>query len=535
MARNERVVILRSGNRFVVEPTTRPIMRLLAPLLSYEEVVQLQGYEYTRAKKAHKPTTYTQPWECFVFDHKGRLGTSMGFYDRVVDALYAAGYDVRQRTLYDHPDPSVFKPRWDRVEGEFRYKQKDALKVFLEYENGRIDCAPAWGKGTVIRMAAQMFPRAKIGVATKRVAVLQQRLYPELCDYLPSVGIVGGGMKIKNRRVMCYTFGSLHHADKDLDILFVDECHEAAADDAAGKLAEFDHCKMFGLSASHDMRIDNKDMRCEALFGPIRLTVTNQEAVREGMILPTEVIWGNVSMDYDPAVGVVNPVEKKRLCYWTNRTRNRAIKRDARMYDDDVQVLINVDTVEHGLHLQRMLPEFYFVYDGTTVTPDKIKAYKKQGLIDDDFELITRDQRARWTRKFEQGKIKKAIATTIWNVGVNFTGLAVLIRGDGGSSPINDTQIPGRPGRINGEKTVARVHDYLDQFNVGCNRRATGRSGSYHDNGFKQIFPTGRVLEGAKERGARKKKASKAAAPKSQRVDMKKKFTLRDALNLEDE
>ena len=137
MARNERVVILRSGNRFVVEPTTRPIMRLLAPLLSYEEVVQLQGYEYTRAKKAHKPTTYTQPWECFVFDHKGRLGTSMGFYDRVVDALYAAGYDVRQRTLYDHPDPSVFKPRWDRVEGEFRYKQKDALKVFLEYEINR--------------------------------------------------------------------------------------------------------------------------------------------------------------------------------------------------------------------------------------------------------------------------------------------------------------------------------------------------------------------------------------------------------------
>lgn len=536
MANRGRVLILRSGNRIVVQPTTNRIVRLLTPQLTYEEVVQLQGYAHTLAVKSHQATTFTRTWECFTFDHKNRLGTSLGFYDRIVETLYKDGYDVRERILFDHPDPTVFEPRWDRVEGEFRYKQKKALELIAENDNGCFDCAPAYGKGTVIRMACQMYPRAKIVVTTKRVDVLRQRLYPELCDFLPSVGIIGGGKRITGRRVMCISFGSLHHADPDADFVFVDEVHEAAADNAAGKLARFDHAKMFGFSGSMNMRLDNKDMRCESLCGPIRLVVTNQQAVRKGLILPTEVLWSNVSSDKDPAEGVISKVEKKRLWYWQNEQRNRAIRRDARMYDDDTQVLINVDTVEHGLALKKLLPEFFFVYRPGTISPADLKYYYKLGLIDDDFREITQDQRERWTRKFETGKIRKAIATTIWNVGVNFVDLAVLIRGDGGSSPINDTQIPGRPGRINGVKTVARIHDYLDQFSSTCSRRASGRSASYFDHGFKQIYPNGRIVLGAEERGqSRRRKRIVTGGRTDGPVDMHRKFSLKDALRLEED
>lgn len=538
MANRGRVLILRSGNRIVVEPTTNRIVRLLAPRLTYEEVVQLQGYAHLMAVKANKSTTYTRTWECFTFDHKDRLGTSLGFFDRIVDTLYDDGYDVRQRTLSGHPDPKVFEPRWDRIDGEFRYKQRKALELIAEHENGCFDCAPAYGKGTVIRMACQMFPRAKIVVTTKRVDVLRQRLYPELCDFLPSVGIIGGGQRVTGRRVMCITFGSLHHADPDADIVFVDEVHEAAADDAASKLAKFEHAKMFGFSGSMNMRLDNKDMRCEALCGPIRLVVTNQQAVREGLILPTEVVWSNVSADADPASNIKNKVEFKRVCYWQNEARNRAIRKDARMYDDETQVLINVDTVEHGLFLQKLLPEFYFVYRPGSLTKADLEYYYKLGVIDDGFREITQAQRDEWTKQFEQGKIRKAIATTIWNVGVNFTDLAVLIRGDGGSSPINDTQIPGRPGRINGVKTVATIHDYLDQFNAKCAKRASGRSSSYFRHGFKQTYPNGKIVVGAAERGETQRGKPKARGSIEQtkgRADMNKKFSLQDALRLEEE
>ncbi len=523
----------------MVDPTTPAILKILAPLLTYEEVVQLHGREYTLASIAKQATTYTQPWECFTLDHKDRLGTTLGFFDTIVDALYDAGYDVRQRTLYAHPDPTVFEPRWDKVEGEFRFRQREGVEMVVEFENGRIDAAPAYGKGTVIRMICQLLPRAKIAVVTKRVAVMHQRLYPELASFLPSVGLVGGGKKIKGRRVMCYTTGSLHHADTDTDLVLVDECHEAAADDASSKFTRFDHAKMFGFSATHGMRLDNKDMRCEALFGPVRLIVTNQEAVREKLILPTQVIWDDVVMDHDPSAGIKDKVAKKRANYWTNRARNKVIKRAAREYDEDTQVLISVETVEHGLHLARMLPEFFFVYGGDTVTYEDVNYYRKQGLVADDWEVITPEQRERWTKKFEQGIIKKAIATTIWNVGVNFTGLSILVRADGGSSPINDTQIPGRPGRINGVKTIATVRDFRDQYNVSTQRRANGRQSSYHDLGFLQIFPNGKTLKGAEERKERERKsmATQRSTEKKTKgsIDIKRRVTRADVERFEQE
>lgn len=517
----DRVVIIRSGNRIVVDPTTTRILDLLAPQLTYEELVQLHGAEFYEALKAKEPTTFSQTWECYTLDFKGRIATSLGFFDRIVGVLSKDGYDVRCRTLFDYPDPDVFRPRWEKLQGEeFRYKQREALEIMLEYENGQFECAPAWGKGTVIGMLAQLLPRAKIAVATQRVPVLHQRLYPELCQRLPSVGVVGGGKSKKGRRVMCYTFGSLHHADGDEDILLVDECHEAAADEVAGKLTKFGHARMFGLSASLNMRLDNKDLRCEALFGPVRLRVTNQQAVREKIILPTHVHWSNVSMDYDPLDGITDKVERKRMAYWTNVTRHRAIKKDARRYDDETQVLISVETILHGLWLQKMLPEFYFVYGGDTVTDKDIRDFEEYGLIEKGFEIITDAQRERWTAKFEDGRIKKAIATTIWNVGVNFKKLQVLVRGDGGASPINDVQIPGRPIRIDGEwKKYAIVHDYLDQFSIGPRNRASGRSNTYHEEGFTQYFPNGKVLYGADERPIREASTLASGTSRDDRDD----------------
>ncbi len=58
--------------------------------------------------------------------------------------------------------------------------------------------------------------------------MLRERLYPEICRYLPDVGIVGGGKRSKGHRVMLYTFDSLHHSDGKADLLLCDEVHQAA-------------------------------------------------------------------------------------------------------------------------------------------------------------------------------------------------------------------------------------------------------------------------------------------------------------------
>jgi superfamily II DNA or RNA helicase len=248
------------------------------------------------------------------------------------------------------------------------------------------------------------------------------------------------------------------------------------------------------FSASWDMRLDNKDMRAEALAGPVRYNVTYDEAVDHGMVVPIKVYWSDVRGE-NPAEDL-DGVSKKRAGIWRNETRNQIIANDARKYSEDTQVLITVETLEHALYLKRELPEYKLVYSGQGLSPEDVLWYEEH--FPDEFSVMTEERKKKLTRRFERGKLKKAIATTVWNVGVNFKHLEVLIRADAGGSPINDTQIPGRAARINdklikdGEVTVkeaAIVHDYLDQFDAGLARKAKGRETSYISNGWEQFYP----------------------------------------------
>ena len=101
---------------------------------------------------------------------------------------------------------------------------------------------------------------------------------------------------------------------------------------------------------------------------------------------------------------------------------------------------------------------------------------------------MTPERKAKLTRRFEGGKLKKVIATPVWNVGVDFRHLEVLIRADAGGSPVNDIQIPGRNSRhkrsedVKGgarKKLVGIVHDYMDHFDHGFLQKSKSRERSY--------------------------------------------------------
>jgi len=515
----KRVALLRSGNRLVVDPTTPKIHDILVPHLQYVEKKFTHGAERGLRRKLGRPIFDEIEWECYGEDHKGRIATSYGFETRIKNLLEAKGYEVETRwaskieaAAQEARAEKVYKPRWDRIEEmikesrtdpddpnsgfEFRYKQRKCLNIIGTCQNGRIDCPPGWGKGTMIMLAAMLFPKAKIAVTTKNIPVLQQRLYPELSGNLPSVGMVGGGVKIKNRRVMCYSADSLHHAKGDEDFVFVDEGHQACADDFAAKMGIFEHARIFMFSASWDMRLDNKDMRAEAMAGPVRLKVTYKQAEKHDMVVPIEVIWTDVVMDENPCSGL-DGARKKQYGVWCNEHRNKLIAKDANLYDDDTQVLITVETLEHALNLKKLLPNYEIVYSGQGLKDSDIAWFEKN--YPDEFKLMTNERKQKLTSRFEKGKLKKAIATTVWNVGVNFRNLEVLIRGDAGGSPINDIQIPGRNSRINDkvvkkaggskEKLVGILHDYRDMFDTGFKYKSASREKSYTRNEWRQHYP----------------------------------------------
>ncbi|MFO0848773.1 MAG: hypothetical protein U0871_09495 [Gemmataceae bacterium] len=485
---------LRAGTRFVLDPTTPAVLAAVAPALTYTARVPLAGYERMAAVRAGRPPFDTEDRRLYALDARGRLATTLGNWERVRDALARAGLTARLETIARPPRPQAYVAHWDRLKGRgitFRHKQLDALRLMAAYPTGRVDCPTAFGKSWLIGILCLLFPEARMAVTTRSADVLGQRIYPALCGLLPDVGIRTGGKKSADRRVMCYTADSLHNCPPDIDWLLFDEVHEAAADSHMEDLARFHHARMWGFSASHDCRQDGLDARVEAVFGPVRLRVSYEEGVAHGMITPIRVEWGDVPAAGNPCQGIPtgDSTARKRAGRWAHEARHRAIAADARRYGPGVQTLITVSTIEHALHLRRLLPEFELVYRADAVGPEEQAAFARRGLWPADLRPLDDARKAALTAAFEAGRLTKAIATTVWNRGVDFGHLAVLLRGDAGRSGINDRQVPGRTSRRPDLKDVSVVHDYTDRFDPGMAAAAGFRSASYRAMGWEQVFP----------------------------------------------
>lgn len=495
MAKKKTVTLYKTGNMLLLDPTTDRMFQILKPVLSFTEPKKHFGYDAVKRKRVGQSVMEYTNHTLFELDHKQRIATSFGFWKLIRDTLRKAGYTVKFKDL-NPIDAKAFKPYWENIKGyDLRQGQPEFIKKILTNRCGRFDCPPGFGKSFMIGIIASLLPKARIDIVTQRVAVLRDRIYPELVQMVGDVGIVGGGKNVRNKRVMCYTAGSMHHAKaKDAHILFGDEVHELAADKASSELVRWQNSRNFGLSASHDMRWDGKDLRMHGVFGPIVFHVDYETAKAANMVVPIQVKWSSVVMDYDPC-GAHEDIEKKRHGIWKNEWRNGVIAEDARKYGDDTQVLITVETIEHAMNLKKLLPEYTLVYMENGLSEYDRAYYAKQGCIRPDEPLMDLDRRQRLTKDFEKGKLKKVICTTVWNVGVSFNSLTVLIRADGGGSSINDIQIPGRVSRTSAGKECGIVHDYLDQFNRGFRMRAQKRAKTYQANRWEQEFPRKSLME----------------------------------------
>jgi len=490
----QTVTLYKSGNMLFLEPTTDRLFELIRPLLSFQEPIAAFGYEAKQRRQAGRPVLEFKSHVLFELDHKLRLVTTFGFWKLIRDALRGAGYLVVFKDL-EPGNKQRYEPVFKNIEQyELRDNQPEFLRTLLTSRCGRFDCPPGFGKSLMIGLIAAALPYAKVDVVTRRVAVLRDRIYPELVQMVGDVGIVGGGMNVRHKRVMCYTVGSMHHSPATADILIGDEVHELSADNASTQLTRWQNSRNFGFSASHDLRWDGKDLRMHGVFGPVVFNVDYSQAQQANMVVPIKIIWQSVVMDYDPC-GSWEDVEKKRNGIWRNDYRNSVIAEDAKSYDDDVQVLITVDTLEHAMNLKRLLPEFTLVYMENGLSAADRDRYARQGYCSSSEPLLDLVRRQRLTKEFEAGKLKKVICTTVWNVGVSFNSLAVLIRADGGGSAINDIQIPGRVSRIDEGKSCGIVRDYLDQFNRGFRLKAAGRAKSYARNKWEQVFPRKTMMQ----------------------------------------
>lgn len=496
-----KIKILKSGNRIVVDSQDQELVAALLDAVTF----RAREFYHPAISRRKKPVVDVVDYVVGGKDVHGRFSTAFGFYERIVQRLRKAGFSRPELVDYAPPaDPTVLEPQWDRLYQDerlvLRPGQDEFLVQFFSHPHGRFSLPTAWGKTFLIGIIGLLLPRAVIHVITKRVPVLEQRIYPELQGMLPDVGLVSGGRKRVGHRIMCYSAMSLHHSSARCDIMIADESHELCSDKISQELARYTYSRNYGLSATHDMRLDQKDFRGEAVFGPVIFERTYAESVEQGLIVPIEVHWRDTIMEQDPCTADMDFTARKRHGIWRNAYRNQLIAEDARAYPEE-QVLITVETIDHAMHLKRLLPEFELVYAVNGLEHHKRQRYIRWGCISAQEPLMSQARYRELTTLFERGKLRKAICTTVWNVGVDFRDLQVLVRADAGGSPVNDVQIPGRTsrkGRLT-DKQVGIVRDYLDQFNWGFRLKAVNRYKTYRGLQWQQVLPPGRTVAGDRQ------------------------------------
>lgn len=477
-----QVIIARDGNLIAITPITKRVCEPIEKALTYQQVRHIRGKEaFDTGKRIEFINT-----ACYRYkpDEKSpaRMVTNFGYLHKIKAALKKTNISVKLVNHRPHPRPHVFEPQWARIgEIQWRHKQKETIKAILANENGRIDCPTGYGKSFIIVQLARLLPHARIDVVVKSTKIARD-IHATLCTHLPDVGIVGAGKKHEGRRVMVYTADSLQHSEFDADIVLADEGHELAAPTYLRKLARYRYSRMFMFSASQK-RPDRREFELEGVFGPLIMDISYQEAQAANMIVPIEVRWSEINCERNPCDGKTD-VPRERAGIWRNPVRNKKIAEIARMYPDD-QVLIVVNTVEHAMHLKKHLPEFTLAYE--TLSEEDRQKYTSWGLIDEDEPYMNTKRKLDLEKQFEKGTLRKVIVTSIWNRGVNFHQLQVLIRADGGGSPIGDTQIPGRVSRLYTDKKVGILHDFMDNFDDGYLNKSLGRRRNYRQKGWTQV------------------------------------------------
>jgi len=367
-------------------------------------------------------------------------------------------------------DDKVFVPQWDNVppEFEFRYMQKEVIEVMAQSDGGVMLFPTGYGKTNIIGILPCVFPEARILVCSYR-----KQVYSEIASRLKKFVLPGTKMFVQgtkpithssiqqSRVVVCgnKSLAKVLSYGDNYDLMLLDEAHQACAPDTFKILATVIRPKIFGLTGSFN-RSDGAQFRLLGLCGPVIMEVDMKKATEEGLVVPIQVLWCPVQLQYDPVAGC-HAAYKKHRGIWHNAFRNKLIAGAARSYDENTQVLIMVETIKHAMALKALLPEF-FVVSSETPDLDRVRG------------------------AFKKGTMKKIIATPTWNQGVDFPNLAVLINATGVKSEIANIQLTGRVSRLGDDKAVGIVHDFFDTWNPEFRYFANERKKLYDRQGYTQ-------------------------------------------------
>lgn len=401
-----QVRIERSGNLCKMEPWVTSLVDTLS-FTRMDRVVESKGDSFKTRKTPFRT----------VREKLYSVKDGVGYFPGGV--MYRVTQHLKQKGIainyVDNRDLAKLmpEPNFAAVD-KLREDQPETLIAIATNHCGTVVCNTGWGKSFLIKQICLMYPTLKIVIVSPGrddITNIYDRLKPAFVD--GTVGMIGAGKKDSSeRRIICTTVSSIMHADlKGCDMLMFDEVHACGYNQVADALRWVDDARMFGFTATPTGRSDGCEMITESFFGPIIAEFDYEDSVAKGTATPIEVWLYEVK---GRPTGKKVPHAKKRAAYWRNNIRNLMIGYLASQVPADEQALIMVETIEHGMYLKRLLPDYTFVYGN--ISKDEYLNYVHLGFTDD--AKINPKARDNFKQDFASGKLKKVIATGVWKQAV---------------------------------------------------------------------------------------------------------------------
>ena len=496
----ETVRIAHNAHTAKLLDASRELRDVVSDLLSYE----VEGHEF-----AHSFMSGTWNGRSTFFSQTGCTFPA-GFVHLVNSELNRLGHKV---ILVRRPLPEPLGPE-NPIVDEFgnddpRYDyQLKALRQVERHGRGIIRIATGGGKSKVAKLIAARYRRMTMFLTTR--GILMYQMADGFRDAGMNVGIIGDGTWSPVRGVNCgmvQTFvaklkettidaearqvvAETVKAGKSLprseimriaqerydakvrernrvlkllemvEVVIGEEAHEAGGDSYYEILR---HCKnaniRVALTATPFMRDDAEDnMRLMAAFGPILITVSEQQLIERGIL--SKPYFKYVKAEPAPKLRKTSPWQRARQIGIVEAPdRNRKVveyAKKAASYGLPTLVLVQIQA--HGKILLEML--------------------RKEGIkAKFIFGEHKQDERKAALKELKDGKIQVLIGSTILDVGVDVPIIGMVILAGGGKAEVALRQRIGRA--LRGKKppmpNVAFVVDFTDEVNIHLREHARQR------------------------------------------------------------
>lgn len=343
--------------------------------------------------------------------------------------------------------------------------QQDAVNTAIERKRGIIHVATGGGKTEI---AAGII--AKLGLPTLFLVPTQELLTQTKARLNQRLGVeigtvTAGKFDAKDITVATYqTISSRLKEPACLDLLkhfkvgMFDEGHHIAAKHPKKCFMALANARYRFLLTATPYREDNAELELEGCAGPVIVKLGLTELVNRGYVCPVDInilepTWEKRGSTKRAAFNVLY---KEQIV--ENDQRNRLILDIVNLWHPDKQCIIFVKHVQHGLMLQRFIPNSVFLHGNNKDRKEDLEAFKSR-------------------------TVRVLIGTSLVNEGVDIPTCEVGINASANKSKVVTYQTIGRICRKFANKSKALYYDIKDDM---------------HPN-FKKLFNTRKKVYEAEE------------------------------------